>query len=101
MDFARIGKDEVALLAGVTSQTVSKHVHGVRFCNLLDGLPDPIAAGRGKRLLWIRQDILDWLESQRTFKRTESTSETFVVTDPPKRPRGRPRLIAKKEGRNG
>lgn len=105
MDFARIGKDEVALLAGVTSQTVAKHVHGVRFCNLLAGLPDPIAAGRGKRLLWIRQDILDWLEGQRTFrpKREDkqalpAEAKTQPVEEMPRRGRGRPPKIASKTG---
>lgn len=100
MDFARIGKDEVALLAGVTAQTVAKHVHGVRFCNLLAGLPDPIAAGRGKRLLWIRQDISDWLEGQRTFRPNLGDKPAPSLEQKPRRRPGRPPKIEGK-GRSG
>jgi len=67
MDLIRIGKREVAALAGVNLQTLNTHIYGQRECYLLAGLPPPIRSPYGARKLWIRQDILDWLEMQRTF----------------------------------
>ncbi len=93
MDFSRIGKEEVAALAAVNLQTLTKHVHHQRPCRLLEGLPEPIEASRGSRLLWIRQDVLDWLGSQRTFwPQVSETSNTPPVSQTPtKRGPGRPR----------
>ena len=95
MDFSRIGKDEVAALAAVNPQTLIKHVHHQRSCRLLEGLPEPIEVSRGSRLLWIRQDVLDWLASQRTFLAQPSeVSDTWQVPHPSaKRSPGRPRKV--------
>lgn len=67
MDLSRIAKPEVAALAGVHIETLNKFVAGQRGCRLLEGLPPPIPTPRGAKKLWIRQDVLDWLEAQRTF----------------------------------
>jgi phosphoribosylpyrophosphate synthetase len=56
---------------------------------LLRGLPEPISAR--PVLVWHRQDIIDWLESRRTFRRTslelEQASESEPAPAVPNRPR--------------
>lgn len=95
MDFSRIGKDEVAALAAVNPQTLLKHVHHQRPCRLLEGLPEPISASRGSRLLWIRQDVIDWLASQRTFLPLgyEASDTPQIRKTPTRRGPGRPRKV--------
>ncbi len=95
MDCSRIGKEEVAVLAAVSPQTLIKHVHHQRSCRLLQGLPEPIEVSRGSRLLWVRQDVLDWLASQRTFlPQSVELRVTGPVSQPPrKRGPGRPRKL--------
>lgn len=115
MDLRRIAKQEVAALAGVNLQTLTKHVHGQRPCHLLAGLPPPVASPRGAKKLWIRQDILDWLAAQRTFVAAAQNSKgqvfgvqaiaqrelaaaevavaSLAVPTSPRRGRGRPRKV--------
>lgn len=64
-DLTRIRIDEAIRMTGVSEGTFRRHIYGSFITPLLAGFPPPCAKGR--RLLWIRQDILDWLNSQRTF----------------------------------
>lgn len=61
----RIELGDAAELAGVSTSAFKKHIYGQRPSSLLEGFPAP--CHRGRKLLWVTQDILDWIASQRTF----------------------------------
>lgn len=88
LDLTRIRLPAVAELAGVGQIVLKKHIYG-RPSPCLLGLPEPVPGSRGggNRLLWIKQDILDWLLSQRTFRPAP------VAVPATARGRGRPRKI--------
>lgn len=82
----RIDMRSVADLIGVSYAVVRKHVFNQSHSNLLLGLPPP--AARGRKLLWVTQDIADWINSQRTFHL--AAAAVSEPAPPPRRPRGRP-----------
>lgn len=67
-NYQRINKYEVASLVGVSPRTLFNHVTGGKCSPMLHGLPEPVTRGHGVPLMWITQDVLDWLESQRTYR---------------------------------
>jgi predicted DNA-binding transcriptional regulator AlpA len=80
-----IGIAELAAQLGIARGTLHKHLSGARRSPILQGLPDPVSR-RGKTL-WISQDVEDWLEGRRTFRRVAANPEPH----PPAPRRGRPR----------
>lgn len=61
----RIELADAVQLAGVSTSAFKKHIYGQRPSTLLEGFPAP--CHRGRKLLWVTQDVLDWLAGQRTF----------------------------------
>lgn len=90
-NYQRIDKNEVAALVAVSPRTLFNHVVAGKASPMLAGLPAPATRGLGIPLTWIKQDILDWLESQRTFKQGEP-QPTAAAKLQPRRP-GRPRKL--------
>ena len=88
----RIDKSEAAALTGVALATLRKHIYGQQCSSLLKDFPEP--CHRGRRLLWVKQDILDWLASQRTFVRPLPQAIEIPIEPLVKRPRGRPSKAA-------
>jgi hypothetical protein len=72
-----------------------KHASGIKRCDLLHDLPPP--AFRGKRVLWISQDIEAWLGSKRTFRPAAPEPEP----QPARRGRDRPRKYSAAAGGEG
>lgn len=99
-DFTLIRLPEVAALAGVSLRVLRKHIYAESISPSLDGMPEPVACsrGRGGRLLWVRQDLFDWLKSQRTLVAAATPIPAPPTPAPApigaKRGRGRPRKIA-------
>lgn len=85
-DYQRINKLEVSALCQVSARTLFNHISG-QPCAMLAGLPLPVTRGRGSRLKWIKQDILDWLKSQRTF---DFNKTEVAAGEPEQRKVGRP-----------
>lgn len=81
----------IAEVTGTNVYTVRKHVFGQRLCQLLRGLPAPIADSRGSRLCWVAEDVLDWVASKRTNSTLPLVQVEEVISAKSKRPRGRPR----------
>lgn len=81
-----IRSPELCAALGISKHTLLLHRAGTRECKLLKGLPEPIA--RRPYLTWLRADIERWLESRSTFSTSQPQA---LATQPPKRPRGRPR----------
>lgn len=98
MDLRRINKRELGELVGVSQSTLRKHLYYGDSGTLLKGLPAPAtrggSGGKGGRVLWVMQDVLDWLQAQRTFKPSDHTAPENRPDAPPKRGRGRPRKSA-------
>jgi hypothetical protein len=86
-----ISIDELADALGIRRHAILQHRAGVRSHSLLAGLPEP-AANR-PRLTWWRSDILDWVESRRTFRPPAAPAAPDPEPQPPRR-RGRPRKTA-------
>jgi predicted DNA-binding transcriptional regulator AlpA len=92
-----IGIDELARLLKISRSALYKHASGIRHCELIHDLPAP--ALRGKRVLWVSQDIDDWLLAKRTFR---SSAPSGPEPQPaPRRGRGRPRKYAAPSGQEG
>lgn len=84
---------DLAAGLGITRTTILAHRAGTRECKLLSGLPEPVQSR--PRLLWLKKDIEDWLESRRTYRPTtaaEAPAQTHF------RSPGRPRKSAVQNG---
>lgn len=90
-DLTRIRLPAVAALAGVSETVLKKHIYSRR-SPCLSGLPEPVASSRGggNRLVWIKQDIIDWLMSQRTY---QPALAPFASDPATARRAGRPRKL--------
>jgi hypothetical protein len=82
-----IDVNELSEALGVRRHAILQHRSGVREHPLLVGLPTP-AANR-PRLTWWRSDILDWVESRRTFRPPAAPAAHDPEPQPPLL-RGRP-----------
>ncbi len=90
----------IAEVTGTNIHTVRKHVFGQRLCQLLRGLPAPIADSRGSRLSWVAEDVLKWVASKRTNVDIPLAPVEEVVSAKLQRPRGRPRKAVRGGGAN-
>ena len=85
----RIELGDAAELAGVSTSAFKKHIYGQRPSSLLEGFPAP--CHRGRKLLWVTQDILDWIACQRTFLVSSQKVRNAELATGEKRKPGRPK----------
>ena len=95
MDTLVIDIDELSIAIKKNSQTIAKHLSGVRISHSLTGLPRPYVT-RPKSLWWWA-DILAWRDSRRTYSAEVADKEillppspTTILPMPKKRRPGRP-----------
>jgi predicted DNA-binding transcriptional regulator AlpA len=92
-----IGMADLAELLGVTERLIYKYRCGHSQNPILRNLPEPISM---RPMRWHRQDVIDWLDSKRTFGKSSRPEGGMVGSAAPlpvqqaSRPRGRPRKIA-------
>lgn len=77
-----INSTELAQALGIPRVAIARHRSGLIDHQLLRGLPEPLQ--QYPRLVWLVDDIKDWLDSRRTFR-----PDTTAPTPAPRR--GRPR----------
>jgi predicted DNA-binding transcriptional regulator AlpA len=88
---------EVADILGVSERMIYKYRCGHSLNPILEGLPEPIVM---RPMRWHRQDIVDWLETKRTFSKPDVVEAGLATSMPtsnlptPRRGRGRPRKTA-------
>ncbi|MDA8381743.1 MAG: hypothetical protein M0037_01470 [Betaproteobacteria bacterium] len=90
-----VGWETACVLTSTSFAVLRKHLYRQVLSPSLEGFPSP--AVQGGKVLWVLQDILDWLETKRTF-RPPTTKIAVPVAEsqpvPPARGRGRPRKMA-------
>lgn len=67
-----VEREEFLPLLNVSESVFRRHFYEEKRSALLDGFPPP--ARRGRKLLWVLQDIFDWLEDQRTYRKKLDSS---------------------------
>lgn len=79
-----INSTELAQALGIPRVAIARHRSGLIDHQLLRGLPEPLQ--QYPRLVWLIDDIKDWLDSRRTFR-----PDTAQAPAPARRGSGRPR----------
>ena len=92
----RINLKDAASLAGVSFSTFRKHIYEQKVSPLLVGFPTPCA--RGRRLLWLDEDIYRWLASQSTFP-SECSKPLKLAEGDPHAEAEQPERLRRKAGR--
>lgn len=67
---SRVTWDIATAVSGVSYSILRRHVYRQTLSPLLKGFPEP--AARGRRVLWVLADLLDWLNDQRTYRKKET-----------------------------